>query len=77
VLKMESGDGPSLARDHSSQCLVQLVTRKWVTSEMMFEVGALFVEATEPPVLEIAKPSVIEIPGVVHLSTTRRRVSVP
>jgi len=76
VLRMESGDGPSLARGRS-QCLVQLVTNKWVTLEMMFEVGALFVEATEPPALEIARPSVVEIPGVVPSSTTRSRVNVP
>jgi len=58
-------------------CVALVVMSKWATSGMMFEVGALFGEATEPPVLEIARPSVIETPGVVPLNTTRRRVSVP
>jgi len=52
-------------------------TNKWATSELMFEVGDLLVEVTEPPALATAKPNVIVIIGVALLSTTRSRVSVP
>jgi len=72
---MEGGDGLSLARGHSHLGLAQLVTSKWATSEMMFEVGALFVEATELRAFRTASPSAIVTPDAVLSSTTR--VNVP
>jgi len=75
VLRMAGGDGPSLAGGHSP-CLVQLVTNKWATSEMMFGVGGLFVEETELLALGIVRPSAIAIPVAVLSSTTRSQVNV-
>jgi len=77
VPRTESGDGRSLARGHMVPSLVLLVTHKWATLELMFEVGGSFVEATEPRALVTARPNVIVIIGVVPLSTTRSGVSVP
>jgi len=43
---------------------------------MMFEVGALFVEATELRAFRIVSPSVIVTTVAVLSSTTRRKVNV-